>query len=59
MADTIRQQIINAIDTRFKMMIRYGLGEGPLGESILGAYVGDSIRRQIIDAIDMRLKAIP
>jgi len=56
--ETIRQQIIDAIDARFKTIGKYGLGEGPLGEYFLGGEAGDSIRQQIIDAIDARLKTI-
>jgi len=58
MADTIRQKIIDAIDAQLKLIKKYGLGEGPLGEGFLGGDMGDSIRQQIINAIDTRLKTI-
>lgn len=62
MPTTIRQQIINAIDAKLKL-ITYaisplGLGLDPLGIGHLGGEV-KSVRQQIIDAIDIRLKAIP
>jgi hypothetical protein len=43
MADSIRQQIIDTIDARFKTIVLLG---------------SDSIRQQIMDAIDIRLRTL-